>query len=326
MAETQLRPTIFSEGDGERGKRGHRGHRGRDGQDGIIGPTGPTGSTGSRGPTGNTGPTGATGATGLTGPTGSTGPAGSALQQQTIEILGIISPPPLPAGSTHDYNPPGLSNATILLVGGDGGGPVSLSGLAAQPRGRVVLLTNRDVRADIALLEEDPGSAPENRFRFSSSGTEVWTLSAFRTAVLFYDTTILRWRVWSIFTDTPQFLTVPRLLNVQGQFLTSGDITPPPISGINDNYTPGGPTAIYSVLRQGLAAAATITGLGAIGIGIRIIIRNLSATFSLTLTHEDAGSLPFERFNLPGAAPLVIPPFGSREVIYDIAVERWFVV
>jgi len=130
MAETQLRPTIFSEGAGERGKRGHRGHRGhhgRDGQDGTIGPTGPTGSTGSRGPTGNTGPTGATGATGLTGPTGSTGPAGSALQQQTIEILGIISPPPLPAGTTHDYNPPGLSNATILLVGGDGGGPVDPS-------------------------------------------------------------------------------------------------------------------------------------------------------------------------------------------------------
>jgi hypothetical protein len=189
-----------------------------------------------------------------------------------------------------------------------------------------MLITNRDLFGDITLLEEAPGSAPGNRFRFSSSQTESWTLAPFQTIVLFYDVAIARWRVWSIFTETFPFLTAQRQLDVAGEFLTSGAITPPPIAGANNNYLPGGPTAIYSVLRQDLTAAASITGLGAFGRGKRIVIRNLSAAFALTLTHEDAGSAPSERFNLPGAVNLVIPTFGSQEVMYDPAALRWFVV
>jgi hypothetical protein len=188
-----------------------------------------------------------------------------------------------------------------------------------------MLLTNNGP-GNLTLLEENLASLPANRFRFSLSASEAWTLDPFQTVVFFYDASISRWRVWSIFTETFPQLTAQRLLNVQGQFLTSGDLTPPAIAGINNNYLPGGPTAIYSVLRQNLTAQATITGLGVIGAGIRIIIRNLSSTFALTLTHEDLGSLPFERFNLPGAAALIIPPFGSQEIIYDLVAQRWFVV
>lgn len=339
---------------GKRGKRGHRGndgHDGRDGLDGDTGPTGPTGPTGATGPTGPsdgpTGPTGAIGATGPTGPTGSTGPTGPtgptgstgstgstgvtgptggsiSSQQQTIEILGIIEPAPLPAGQTDDYNPPGLGTASIVLQGAIG--LSSLSGIAAQPNGRVLLLTAKDNAGSIRLLEEDAGSAPANRFRFSASATENWLIDRFQTAVIWYDTTISRWRVWSIFTTTFPSVTVEGTFNAQAGFLTSGNITPAAIAGVNNNYTPGGPTAAYTVLRQDLAAAASITGLGAVGIGKHIIVRNLSAVFSLTLTHEDAGSFAFERFNLPGGANIVIPPFGSQEVIYDTIASRWFVV
>jgi hypothetical protein len=267
--------------------------------------------------------TGATGVTGITGATGPTGPTGSAFQQQTIEILGVIEPPLLPLGMTNNYNPPSLSTASIVIV--DNSGPAALSGLAAQPGGRVVLLTNNGP-GDLTLLEENLASLPENRFLFSLSASEEWTLAPFQTTVLFYDTSKARWRVWSIFTEKFPHLTAQKLLNIQGQFLTSGNLTPPAIAGINDNYLPGGPTAIYSVLRQDLSAPATITGLGIVGTGIRIILRNISPAFALTLTHEDIGSLPFERFNLPGAANLIILPLGSREVVYDIDAQRWFVV
>ena len=242
-----------------------------------------------------------------------------------IEILGIIEPAPLAPGQTDDYNPPGLSTASIILQGAGIGGS-SLSGLAAQPNGRVMLFTNKDNSGNITLLEEDPGSAPGNRFRFSASADEDWTLAPFQTAVLFYDMTISRWRVWSIFTETFPTVNAELLLHAQGMFLTSGNITPPPIVGVNNNYTPGGPTAFYTVLRQDLSGPATITGLGALGIGKHLIIRNISAAFSLTLTHEDAGSIAVDRFNLPGAAPVVIPPFGSQEVIWDATSQRWFVV
>jgi len=283
---------------GKRGKQGHRGHRGHRGHEG---------------------------ATGSTGSTGSTGATGSAFQQQTLEILGIISPAQLAVGTTDDWNPPGLSTASIVLAEA-GGATTALSGLAAQPNGRVVLLTNRDNLGNITLLEESAGSAPANRFRFSASAVENWQLAPFQTAVLFYDTIIARWRVWSIFTETFPSVTVQTTLDVQGNFLTSGEITPAAIAGVINNYTPGGPAAIYNVIRQALTAAATITGLGAIGLGKRLILRNLSATFALTLAHEDAGSNPSNRFHLPGAVNLVIPPFGSQEVIYDDATIRWFVV
>jgi hypothetical protein len=246
------------------------------------------------------------------------------LQQQTLEILGIIEPPQLPAGQTNDYNPPGLSTASIILQGATAG--TLLSGIVAQPNGRVLLLTNKDNSGNITLLEEDPGSAPANRFRFSAGANENWFIDRFQTVVFFYDTTISRWRVWSIYTETFPTLTAVDRIILQGNFLAAGNNTPPPIAGINNNYAPGGSAALFCVLRQALTAAATITGLAAIGVGKRVVIRNLSSTFTLTLTHEDAGSTAFERFNLPGAVSVVIPPFGSREVIYDTIASRWFVV
>lgn len=277
---------------------------------------------GPRGPRGRQGDPGTVGRAGATGPTG---PAGSDFQQQTLEIQGVISPDRLPLGVTNDWNPTGLATASIVLAQASDA-TTALSGLVAQPNGRVVLITNRDGLGSITFLEEDGGSAPENRFRFSVSGTDTWRLDAFQTVVLFYDTTLQRWRVWGIFTETFPALAVKGITNIQGVFLTSGALTPPPIAGTVNDYFPGFVNPLYSVLRQDLSGPATITGLADTGPGRRIVIRNISLTQTLTLTNEDLGSVPNARFSLPGAVSLLIIPQGSVEVIYDIPNSRWFVV
>ncbi len=98
----------------------------------------------------------------------------------------------------------------------------------------------------------------------------------------------------------------------------------PAIAVDQDDYAPGG---WYSrlVVRQALGASCALTGLVAVTGGVSVSFQlwvNTSATFSLTLKHEDLASTAANRFSLPGGVDFVIPPGGTVWLMYDANEAR----
>jgi hypothetical protein len=168
--------------EGEKGPRGHKGH------DGSTGPTGPTGSASSGG--GTTGPTGPAGAGG-TGPTGATGP-GAGGSAPTLTVTGEVVTADLAGATFNDFNPPGFDGlASTLMVTNSNPNSV-ITGLLAQPVGRVVWIVAPQTNGDRFLISDnDGGSAPNNQFQLPNS--EGWYLEPGSVAAVRYNGTLLKW-------------------------------------------------------------------------------------------------------------------------------------
>lgn len=94
-------------------------------------------------------------------------------------------------------------------------------------------------------------------------------------------------------------------------------------AGVTNDYAPAG-IGNARVLRLANGGAASLGGLEApFAGGQKLTIRNLSAA-NLTLIHE-SGANPtlIQRFQLPGAANVVIPQFGFADLWYDGVTSRW---
>jgi len=110
-----------------------------------------------------------------------------------------------------------------------------------------------------------------------------------------------------------------------------GQLTPADIAASQNNYNPTNFDRHHTV-RLNPLAAVSITGMnpgGDLGPNGRILIVHNIATDvirTITLTHDDAASLPPNRFFLPGNVPLVIPANGSVIMRYDSFSSRWRVV
>jgi hypothetical protein len=82
-----------------------------------------------------------------------------------------------------------------------------------------------------------------------------------------------------------------------------------------------------STMRYTGGAAVTYTGFDATDKqeGRILYIRNVSG-FTLTLNHEDAGSLAANRITCPGSANITLAARGGAVLMYDGNVSRWYVV
>lgn len=81
--------------------------------------------------------------------------------------------------------------------------------------------------------------------------------------------------------------------------------------------------SIYNAVRQDLSANSVVSGASAPSVADFAIIYNISASFTLTINHEDAASTAANRFICPNAANLVIRALGSMIVRYDTTSSRW---
>lgn len=92
------------------------------------------------------------------------------------------------------------------------------------------------------------------------------------------------------------------------QAFSSNSVSHAPGAGPTNNYAPTGYVAgATNRLVLTPSAAASISGLLSPGIdGFSLLIVNLSATFAITFTHQDAGSAAANRFNCPGGASAVL--------------------
>jgi hypothetical protein len=102
-------------------------------------------------------------------------------------LTGDISPAQLTA-NVNDYNPSGLSTASVLRLASDATRQVT--GLSGGGDGRILALVNVGANA-IVLKDADGGSAPANRFSF---GNDV-TLAPKQSATLWYDASDSRWKL-----------------------------------------------------------------------------------------------------------------------------------
>jgi len=108
---------------------------------------------------------------------------------EDLSLIGIISPASIGANQ-NDYNPAGLSTATIVRL--TSSNSFSITGLQGGTAGRVILLVNIG-SFNLSLANESASSTAANRFTFSvSSATDI---QPNESIALIYDGTTSRWRM-----------------------------------------------------------------------------------------------------------------------------------
>lgn len=108
---------------------------------------------------------------------------------------GIISPSAI-TGSNHNYNPTGLSNASIILQSTSGGSAL-ISGVSSGQAGRLLMLCNSGT-AILTISNEDAGSTNINRIRgINNAGLTLSATGSNACVVILYDGVVSRWRVVS---------------------------------------------------------------------------------------------------------------------------------
>jgi len=103
-----------------------------------------------------------------------------------LEMSGDITPSQITA-QEDDYNPTGLSGASVLRLSSDAS--QDMTGLQGGADGRLLYIHNIDVN-DIVLKDEDANSSAANRFALNADVT----IEADNLVVLQYDSTSLRWK------------------------------------------------------------------------------------------------------------------------------------
>lgn len=103
----------------------------------------------------------------------------------------VISPSALASGSTHDWNPTGLSSASVIRVLSDNANS-ALTGIAAVTGGTELLVINLGPTGTLTLVYEDANSTAGNRI-LTASGTNS-VLQVGGSARLWYDDISQRWR------------------------------------------------------------------------------------------------------------------------------------
>jgi hypothetical protein len=233
-----------------------------------------------------------------------------------LSLLGTTTSADLGGTTQNDFAPANL--ASIVVVNLTASSAASITGLAAQPVGRMVVLYALAANVgNVTLTNEDVGSAAANRFDLPGAAIAVLTPGS--ACWLRYDTTTSRWKMLASTSST----TLPSLI-VTGAVTFSGAITPASLpAGLANDYNPAG-LASAATIRQAVNAGvvAILSGLTAQGAGRRITIQNLG-TGILTITSEDTNSTAANRFSLPGGATWELLTDGAITFLYDGTTARW---
>jgi hypothetical protein len=139
---------------------------------------------------------------------------------------GVITPAQLTASQT-DYNPAGLSTATVLRLSTNGGNFSIFSlGTAAQPSGRRLWVKNVGGSGTITLVHGSALGTAAARFSLPNSLAQ--TLPPSGAVELIYDTTISRWQLASAATPsstTDNQITSGNILVSDGSFFVSSTMS-----------------------------------------------------------------------------------------------------
>jgi len=131
----------------------------------------------------------------------------------------------------------------------------------------------------------------------------------------------------SSITDDGTLVTIANPVAVQAYLARRAAITPAALaSGTTQNYALASMAAAGRIRQATDAANSAIGGLVPVGgDGDEFMLINLGPG-TLTLNHEDAGSVAANRFLLEGAANRVIAINGAVLISYDATSARWYCV
>jgi hypothetical protein len=191
---------------------------------------------------------------------------------QALRLGGNISPAPL-AANQNDYNPTGLSTATILRL--TASAPVSITGLAAQADGVIKIFENGGANP-ITLVANSASSAAANRFDFGADRY----LGPKQSFAVIYDGATSLWRPWGPLGGA----TVAGLLALAA---TDVGITPGALASASAFISLTDAATVAWDTSQGFNATITLGGNRTIGAPTNL---KDGVTYTLNLVQDATGS------------------------------------
>jgi hypothetical protein len=178
----------------------------------------------------------------------------------------------------------------------------AITGWKAPTQGYPLLkeIHNCSAAYNLILKHNDAGSDAANRMNIEGGVDAV--LPPRGSVFLWYDFTSVGWRVIH-----------SRLRPIV--------ISPTALAAQTDNWNPTD-IAFADTVRVTLTGNQTLTGIVPAG-DRRLILENVDTTDTLTLEHESASSTAANRFYLPNAENLAVPPLSSAILEYDGTSLRW---
>jgi hypothetical protein len=174
--------------------------------------------------------------------------------QQDVRLSGDVSPAQVTANQ-NDYNPAGLSTASVIRLDTDASR--NFTGLQGGADGRVVVV--HVVGSNPAVLADESGSSTAgNRFSFGAN----LTILSKQTAVLWYDSAASRWKLFGV-----GFTAVPSGVNTGDQTITlSGDVTTAAMTSGSYAATIANDAVTYAKI-QNVSATDKVLGRATAGAG-----------------------------------------------------------
>lgn len=129
-------------------------------------------------------------------------------------------------------------------------------------------------------------------------------------------------RTVALASTIPSARTFSGNVTLGAQLLKTGIISPTSLSSNQNDYNPTS-LSTASIVRQDCSADVTITGLQGGSDGREIILENISAANTITLSNQDASSSAANRFILPGGVNVALPFGRTVKLIYDGTSSRW---
>lgn len=219
---------------------------------------------------------------------------------------GIITPTALNT-TTNNYNPTGLSGASIIIQSATAA--TAITGLVAQPTGTVVTIVVPTTSTfPITLSNLNGGSSAANQFRLPGSTT--WTIDIGYSATLRY--TGSDWQLLDSVAATIPGLTVNGITNLaqlrysQPQTFST--------TGTSNSVVINSTTTIFQYTGSG---TATITGFLSNTPNRLLIVYNTTSN-ALTLANLNGGSLSTQQIQNVGNTDAVLNgPGSSATYVYD---------
>lgn len=116
-------------------------------------------------------------------------------------------------------------------------------------------------------------------------------------------------------------------LQNQGGLSQTSSLSPTAITGTQNDYTPTSWNGARFGVRQDLTGNAILTGLAATSTGHLALLTNINTgAFTLTLNHQDAGSIAANRFFCPNKVSFVLAPGEAVWLQYDGTSACWRVL
>jgi hypothetical protein len=226
-----------------------------------------------------------------------------------------ISEADLANAQENNYNPPGLSTASLLRLTPTVDSPV-LTGLQVPQDedgtvldGRVLVIENASPTYALKILAEHTASFPRNRFNLPLSPGEasVFFVNARSLVVVIYNAKLARWVVQSQSNE-----------NV---------VIEATISGSQNDYAPTGFRSAGVLRLTASAASLQVTGFDATAVPApsRKVVRN-DGLYTVTFAHASTSSVAANRIRCPGGVRYILNPRESVELYREVNIEGWKLV